>query len=115
MKGIRKPNKIKDAAKALKEKLNAVEEPLIMPGLKSQHQTLNYGIRLAGKLAALPPDHQQRRFRADAAGTRGVRAVVEQIDAQIDALNQVMESDVARFNDLIWAAEISPLVLKPKP
>jgi hypothetical protein len=107
-------DKIKDAAKTLKDKLNAVEEPLIVPGLKLQHQTLNYGIRLAGKLAALVPVINS----ADFAPTTQVREVFthlsQQIDAQIEALNQVVETDVAHLNDLIWAAEISPLVLKPK-
>jgi photosystem II stability/assembly factor-like uncharacterized protein len=107
-------DKIKDAAKALKDKLNAVEEPLIVPGLKLRHQTLNYGIRLAGKLAALSPVVDS----ADFAPTKQVREVFallsRQIDAQIKALNKVIDSDVARFNDLIQKAEIAPLVLKVK-
>jgi hypothetical protein len=107
-------DKVKDAAKALKDKLNAVEEPLIMPGLKSQHQTVNYGIRLAGKLASLTPVVNSADF-APTAQVREVFALLSrQIDAQIKALDQVMESDVARFNDLIRKAEINPLVLKPK-
>ncbi len=107
-------DQIKNAAKALKDKLNAVEEPLMVRGLKSQHQTLNYGIRLAGKLSALPPVISS----ADFAPTFQVREVFallsQQIDTQIEALNNVMESDVAALNDLIWKAEITPLVLKPK-
>ncbi len=107
-------DKVKEAAKALKDSLNAVEEPLIVPGLKSQHQVLNYGVRLAGRLAALPPVINS----ADFAPTQQVREVFAlvsgEIDAQISALNQVMDGDVARFNDLIWKAEIAPLVLKPK-
>lgn len=105
---------IKDAAKALKDKLTEIEEPLIVPGLKLQQHTLNVGIRLTGKLANLPPVIDS----ADFAPTQQAREVYAhlagQIDAQIEALNGAMESDVARFNDLIWKAEISPLVLKPK-
>jgi photosystem II stability/assembly factor-like uncharacterized protein len=105
---------IKDAAKALKAKLNEVEEPLIVPGLKLQQHNLNYGIRLAGKLAALPPVIAS----ADFAPTKQAREVFahlsSQIDAQIKALETVMKTDVARFNDLIWKAEISPLVLKSR-
>jgi hypothetical protein len=107
-------DKIKDAATKLKDKLKEIEEPLIVPGLKSYHQTLNYGVRLAGKLAALVPVVAS----ADFAPTKQVQEVFtllsKQIDAQIKALNKVMETDVDRFNDLIWKAEIAPLVLKPK-
>lgn len=106
--------KIKDAAAALKDKLKAVEEPLIVPGLKLQHQTLNYGIRLTGKLAALPPVVSS----ADFAPTQQARDVFghlsSQIDDQIKALNEVVESEVAALNNLIWTAEIAPLVVLPK-
>ena len=105
---------IKTAAQALKAVLDTVEEPLMVPGLKSQHHVLNYGVRLAGKLSGLAPIISS----ADFAPTQQAREVFVflsgEIDAQINALNRVMEDDVARFNDLIWKAEIAPLVLKPK-
>jgi len=85
-----------------------------VPGLKSQHQTLNYGIRLAGKLAALVPVINSADFAPTAQVREVFTYVSEQIDAQIEALNLVVETDVSHFNDLVWAAEISPLVLKPK-
>jgi hypothetical protein len=105
---------IKEAAKVLKDKLKAVEEPLIVPGLKSQHQILNYGIRLAGKLAALVPVINSADFAPTTQVQEVFTQISQQVDAQKEALNQVVEMDVSHFNDLIWAAEISPLVLKPK-
>jgi photosystem II stability/assembly factor-like uncharacterized protein len=112
--GHAQADKIKDAAQALKDKLKAVEEPLIVPGLKSQHHALNYGVRLAGKLASLVANVDS----ADFAPTSAVREVfthlARQIDAQIKALNKLMSGDVARFNTLVAKADIAPLVLKPR-
>ncbi|MEZ4669525.1 MAG: glycosyl hydrolase [Anaerolineae bacterium] len=105
---------IKEAGKTLNEKLKAIEDPLIVPGLKSQHHILNYGVRLSAKLESLVPIVSSADFAPTKQAREVFTALSRQIDAQIKALNKAMDSDVKGFADLVSKAGIAPLVLKPK-
>jgi photosystem II stability/assembly factor-like uncharacterized protein len=89
---------VADAAKALKEKLTAIEETLCQPKIQSSQDPLNYPIRLNNKLAALAGVVGG----ADAAPTRQALTAYSDLTAKIDAqlrrLDEVMNADVPEFN-----------------
>lgn len=92
---------IPDAAKALSDTLEAIEGELLQTKIKSEQDSLNYPVKLNGKLAAL----SESIASADAAPTKQQRDlsddVVQRIDAQLAALKEVMRKDVKAFNKLI--------------
>lgn len=103
---------IKDAAKALKDKLKVIEEALIVPGLKHQHQTINYGVRLAAKLANLTPVVSSADFAPTQQSYDVFEYISKQINTQIKALNKLAQTDMARFNESIFKSNLMPLVMK---
>lgn len=104
---------VKDAAKALTEKLEAVENELIQSKSKSSQDPLNFPIKLNDKLAGLsgvvaggefPPTDQARTVFKDLSG---------KLDTQLSALKDIEQSDVPRFNKLIDEQKV-PAIFKKK-
>ena len=104
---------INDAATVLNKKLLAIEEALYQTKNQSSQDPLNYPIRLNNKLAALegvvsgsdsPPNDQSFSVYEELAG---------QIDAQLQALAQIMKTDVPAFNQLVRDQNIPAVVVKP--
>jgi len=90
-----------DAAKALGDKLTAIEEELYQTKNRSNQDPLNYPIRLNNKLAALAgaiagadtqPTEQQVAVYEDLTG---------RINAQLEKLRQALATDVPAFNKLV--------------
>jgi photosystem II stability/assembly factor-like uncharacterized protein len=90
-----------DAAKALGDKLTAVEEELYQTKNRSNQDPLNFPIRLNNKLAALA----NAIAAADAQPTEQQVAVYEdltaRINAQLEKLRQALATDVPAFNKLV--------------
>jgi uncharacterized protein (DUF2164 family) len=101
---------IADAAKIVKEKLTAIEEELIQVKAKVRQDTLNHPAKLNAKLAALVGVVSS----ADAAPTRQIYELFDDLSARIDAqlqqLRQVIETDVAHFSTLIREAGLPALI-----
>ena len=104
---------INDAGLALNKKLTAIEEAVYQTKNQSSQDPLNFPIRLNNKLAALggvvsgsesAPNDQSFAVYDELAG---------QIDAQLQALAQVMKTDVPAFNQLVRDANIPAVVVKP--
>src|SRR5437762_12504388 len=104
---------INDAAMVLNKKLAAIEESLHQTKNQSSQDPSNYPIRLINKLAALAgvvsgsdssPNDQSVAVYEELAG---------QIDAQLQALAQVMKTDVPAFNQLVRDQNIPASVVKP--
>ncbi len=104
---------INDAATALNKTLTAVEEALYQTKNQSSQDPLNFPIRLNNKLAALggvvsgsdnPPNDQSFAVYEELAA---------QIDAQLQALAQLMKTDVPAFNQLVRDQNIPAIVVKP--
>jgi hypothetical protein len=104
---------IMDAAKALNDKLKAVEEELYQTKNQSSQDPLNFPIRLNNKLAALAGVVGS----ADAAPTDPSYVVYEEqvglIDAQLRRLEQIMTTDLAVFNRLVREHNIPAVITKP--
>ncbi len=105
--------KITAAAKDLKAKLDAIEGELIQKQAKSSQDTLNFPVKLNSKLAGLgdaigsgdtAPTKQQHDLFAD---------LSSRVDAQLDALRQVEEGDVAAFNALVREAALPAITPAP--
>jgi photosystem II stability/assembly factor-like uncharacterized protein len=92
---------ITDAAKALGDKLTAIEEELYQTKNRSNQDPLNFPIRLNNKLAALAG----AIAGADAQPTEQQVAVYEdltgRINAQLEKLRQALATDVPTFNKLV--------------
>ncbi len=103
---------IVDAAKALNEKLTAVEIELYQVKNQSGQDPLNYPIKLNNKIAALggsvagsdtQPTDQQVAVYEDLVG---------KINAQLDKLKQVMATDVPAFNKLVMEKQVPAVFVK---
>jgi hypothetical protein len=104
-----------EAAVALKEKLNAIEDQLIAPKDKySVAKLFDFPSRLNLKLAGLVSVVGS----ADAAPTTQAREVFEQLSTRIDEqlvkLNELIETDVADFNQSVREANVTAIV-PPRP
>lgn len=105
--------KIDKAAKVIEEKLKPVEDELIQHKAKAQQDLLNFPIKLNNKLAALGAWVVES---SEGAPTQQALAVFADLSAQVDAhlqqLKQVIETDVAAFNRLIRELEVPAVIIR---
>ena len=98
-----------DTAKILREKLKAIEMELIQTEVESPQDFLRLPVRLNAKLVSL----LGVLASADEAPTQQAYQVFDhlcvQIDAQIDQLQNLIEVDVAAFNELVSEAGVPPI------
>ena len=98
--------KVKDAAKALSEKLYDIEGELIQYRAKSIQDTLNFPIKLNAKLAGLA----WTVSNAPGAPTRQSWELFDElasrVDQQVARLHEVIRNEVADFNDLVEQAGV---------
>ncbi|GAC1568065.1 MAG: hypothetical protein NVS3B14_16060 [Ktedonobacteraceae bacterium] len=87
--------------KSAREKLKAIEDELIQSKAKTRQDTLNHPAKLNGKLAGLAGVVAS----AQAAPTKQSYVVFDdlsqRIDAQLQQLQEVLDTDVASFNSLL--------------
>jgi photosystem II stability/assembly factor-like uncharacterized protein len=102
-----------ESGRALVGKLTTIEETLYQTRNQSSQDPLNYPIRLNNRLAALGAIVAS----ADAQPTAQSEALYEelapQIDAQLRQLEQALTNDLRAFNQLVRAADIPAVVVKP--
>jgi len=100
------------AAEALTQKLTAVEEALYQTKNRSRQDPLNFPIRLNNKLAALAGVVAS----ADAAPTQQAHAVYDDLSSHIDAelarLEEILQSDLPAFNELVREKNVPAVVVK---
>jgi photosystem II stability/assembly factor-like uncharacterized protein len=113
-----KGHDVHDAAttsgKTIKEKLTTIEEVLLQTKSKDQMDTLDHPIKLVAKLAAL----SYTVGSAYAAPTRSSEQVFQELsgrlDAQQQALREVIDTDVAAFNIMIRDANLAAVIPTPE-
>ncbi|NIM15752.1 MAG: glycosyl hydrolase, partial [Candidatus Aminicenantes bacterium] len=105
--------KIDKAAKVIEEKLKPVEDELIQHKAKARQDLLNFPIKLNNKLAALGAWVVES---SEGAPTQQALAVFADLSAQVDAhlqqLKQVIETDLAAFNRLIRELEVPAVMIQ---
>ncbi len=101
-----------EKGRELSKKLTAVEEELYQTKNRSNQDPLNYPIRLNNKLAALAGVVAS----ADAAPTVQSQMVYEElaskINVQLRALEDLLATDVAAFNQLVRDQQVPAVILK---
>jgi photosystem II stability/assembly factor-like uncharacterized protein len=101
-----KTDAVYSAAQAVVERIKPIEAELIQVKAKSRGDTLNFPVKLNGKLAAL----QGSIASADGAPTASSRAVYEDLSArvqtQLDQLSEVLATEVAFLNQSITNAQL---------
>ncbi len=101
-----------EMAKAIKERLTAIEEALYQTKNQSSQDPLNYPIRLNDKLAGLA----EAIDSADAAPTTQSYQVFEdlssRIDTQLESLKKIKSTDISEFNKMV--RELSPPAIRLK-
>ena len=95
--------------KQLKEKLAAIEKPLIVPGLKTPAELLNNGTKLLAKMAGLAPVVYSADFKPTQAARDVYAKLSAEIEAQLALLHEVVELDVAAFNGMVQDADLGAL------
>lgn len=101
------------AAQELQKKLPAVEDALINPNIKSSEDSLNFPIRLDGKLAVLGMTVES----ADSAPTQSAYDVFKSLNGRLDEAlakwKDIRDKDLASVNDMARKENIPLLSLKP--
>ena len=97
------------AATALIERLKPIEGELIQAEAKARSDTLNFPIRLNGKLASLT----SMIASGDGAPTASAQGVFEdlskRVQTQLDQLGEVLATEVAYLNQSIQNAKLPPV------
>ena len=112
VKGQTNEQQIVDAAKALSGKLTAIEKVLIQPKAEDPRQ-LPPGLN--EKLAALTVFVDADDARPTQQAKEAFAELSTQIDAQLDALQQVVQTDLPAFDRLIREAGVPALVPSAEP
>jgi hypothetical protein len=101
---------IASAAETLNKKLSDIEAILIQTEYKGARDRLTLPVRLNGKLAGLIPVVAVGDY-APPAQTRDVFQVYsERLDAQFQALEKVIDEDMAQFDNLVHELEVPAIV-----
>ncbi len=101
---------ISRAARSLKEKLSPIEDELTQSKAKTRQDTMNWPVKLNGKLAWLSAVVAS----AQAAPTRQEYELFEElsqrIDVQLQQLQGIIDTDVAAFNDLMSESGVPAII-----
>ncbi|HET6316918.1 MAG TPA: glycosyl hydrolase, partial [Chloroflexota bacterium] len=102
-------SKVASAATAVVERLKPIEAELIQVKAVSRGDTLNFPVRLNGKLAVLAGGIAS----GDGAPTQAQRGVFselsQRVDRQVDLLDEVVATEVDALNNAIQAAGLPPV------
>jgi len=99
------------AATSLHEQVLEIEKTLHVPDLRpGWADNLNQGIRLLEQIASLPPVVALGNYRPTDAAYAVFEHLSSKIDAQIDRLNQLIETDIPAFNQQVSAAQFGAVV-----
>ena len=104
---------INDAGTALNKNLTAIEEALYQTKNQSNQDPLNFPIRLNNKLAALGGVVGSAESAPTAQSYAVYDEVVAQINAELQRLARIMQTDVPAFNQLVRDQNIPAVVVKP--
>ncbi|HTS47294.1 MAG TPA: hypothetical protein VMH05_05085 [Bryobacteraceae bacterium] len=109
-----KDAKISDAAKALAEKLTAVEEALYQTKNRASEDPLNFPIKLNNKLATLLAGVESSDDPPTLQDTQVYEDLASQVNLQLETLKKLMSADLAAFNKLVHEQNV-PAVSVPEP
>jgi hypothetical protein len=109
-----KAKTVRDAAKALEDKLTKVEEALYQTKNRSNEDPLNFPVRLNDKLNAVAVSASLGDNRPTAQAVQVKDQLIAAIDAELAKLDEIWKKDVPAFNDQARGAGV-PAVIVPVP
>jgi hypothetical protein len=105
---------VREAGKALNEKMTAVEEALYQTKNRSSQDPLNFPVRLNDKLNAVASSVSLGSWRPTDQAVLVKNQLVAAIDAQLANLDEIWQKDLPAFNEQARAAGVSAVIV-PKP
>jgi photosystem II stability/assembly factor-like uncharacterized protein len=106
-----KAGPVRDAAKALNDKMTQVEEALYQTKNRSRQDPLNFPVRLNDKLNALAASAALGSWRPTDQALQVKSQLVAAIDAELAKLDQIWRQDVPAFNEQARTAGISTVIV----
>ncbi|MDE3102021.1 MAG: glycosyl hydrolase [Chloroflexota bacterium] len=107
--GERSLRPIGRAAAELRASLRSIEEELIQWRAKSRQDTLNWPVKLNGKLGGLASYVAQADARPTDAQLELFTDLSGRVDAQLAKLRKLMGADLKRFTALVRSAKLPPI------
>lgn len=101
-------------AKALNEKLDAVEGKLINPEIKSNEDDLNYVPKLDHDFTNLAGEVGSADTKPTAAASAYYQVLKKQLDSVLAEFHEVVNRDLADFNATVQGQKLAPVILLPK-
>ena len=111
----RDDKKVADAAKALMQKLTAVEEELYQTKNRSGQDPLNFPIKLNNKLAHVLGVVTSSDNQPTAQSSMVYEELATGVNAQLKTLNGLLTTDLAAFNKLVRDSGVPAVQAPPRP
>lgn len=107
--------RLADVTAELGSKLGAVEEEIYQVRNRSNQDPLNYPIKLNNKIAALLNHVEGAENRPTDQSYAVFEALSGELQAQLDALAAILETDLADLNELLAELGLAPVVVAAPP
>ena len=105
---------IRARADSLKRRLTAIEEQIYQTKNRSNQDPLNFPIRLNNRIAALAGVVAAADARPTDQALQVFDRLSQELQAQLDRLRQVVETDVPAFNTLVREANVPALNVRER-
>jgi len=92
---------VSEAAKAIDQKMTAIEEALYQTKARSSQDVLNFPIRLNNKLASVAGAAGMGDYRPTDQTVQVKEELTAKIDAELAKYRRVLADDVSKFNELL--------------
>ena len=102
---------VRDAAKALMQKIDPIEDTLIQSKAKSGQDVLNYPIRLNNELVALAGSISSADSAPSQQSYDVFNLLRQRSDQQVAKWDELVKSDLANFNQLFRQQEVPAIIL----
>ena len=113
IKGLESAEPIVSAAKDLENQVLEIEKQLMIPDTRAGWpDSMNNGTRLAAQLSGLTLDVALGDYRPTDEQVTAYGEMVEEIDAEIDNFNELVNGNIAEFNTMLSNAGFGKIVLK---
>jgi hypothetical protein len=100
---------VQTAAQALLDRVKPIEEELIQVNARSRGDTLNFAVKLNGKLASLSGSIASGDGTPTAASRQVFEDLSGRVQTQLDQLGEVLATEVAFLNQSISNANVPPV------
>jgi hypothetical protein len=104
----------RDQGEKIAERLTSVEEELIQTRAQTNQDLLNYPPKLDDQLAYLYSHVYQAYGRPTEGSYQRLEDLRQQLEPHLEALREVLESDLVEFDEALREAGIPPVIVLPR-